>query len=108
MGYYTSYSLGVKGIGLNESRMIIEDLRNTNDNADFAITEFGETLNGCKWYGHEKEMREFSKEYPDVVFELHGEGEGSGDLWNKYFRNGKCQLCSAVIVFPEYDPRKLC
>jgi hypothetical protein len=59
--------------------------------------------NPVKWYEHEKEMREFSKKYPEVVFTLHGEGEESGDLWIKYFKNGKMQTSKARIEYDSYD-----
>ncbi len=57
----------------------------------------------CKWYEHEKEMREFSKKYPEVVFTLHGEGEATDDLWIKYFKNGKMQTSKARIEYDSYD-----
>jgi hypothetical protein len=60
-----------------------------------------------KWYEHEEHMRKISLQYPDVIFELRGEGEESGDIWVKYFVNGKMQLCAAKIVFEEFDEKKL-
>lgn len=44
---------------------------------------------GLKWYDHEKEMKQLSKEFPDVLFKLHGEGEDKYDIWDKYFMGGK-------------------
>jgi len=60
-----------------------------------------------KWYEHEADMKKISKEYPDVIFELSGEGEESGDVWKKYFVNGKMQVCKAILVFDEFDKSKL-
>jgi len=73
----------------------------------YAVDESGRTTDECKWYGHEEEVAKFSKIYPDVLFELSGEGEESGDIWRKYFKNGKIQICRAEIVFPPFDESKL-
>ena len=34
-------------------------------------------------------------------------GEDDGDLSNTYFKNGKFQLCGAVITYDDYDESKL-
>lgn len=61
----------------------------------------------CKWYSHDEEMLELSKQFPETVFCLHGEGEESVDLWNAYYKNGKKQFCPATIVYETYDESKL-
>jgi hypothetical protein len=56
---------------------------------------------------YDKVMKEISKEYPNVIFELSGEGEERGDIWKNYYVNGKIQKCQARIVFDEFDENEL-
>jgi len=60
-----------------------------------------------KWYDSFDDMKEFSRDFPGVVFKLHGEGEQNDDLWDAYFKNGKGQECRADIIYPDYDEEKL-
>ena len=60
-----------------------------------------------KWYEHDKEMIELSKQFPETVFCLYGNGEENGDTWYKYYKNGKSQYCPAKITYDEYDESKL-
>lgn len=109
MGYSTSYQLDVRHIDDRAADVdaIIPDLRGTNFEASYAVDEYGNTNNSCKWYDHERDLKEFSKGYPSFVFTLHGEGEESGDLWDKYFVAGKMQECRAEVVYEAFDPAKL-
>lgn len=59
------------------------------------------------WYNYENEMKELSKKFPEALFKLHGEGEENGDIWDKYFKNGKMQVCKAAMTIPPYDESKL-
>lgn len=96
MGYYTHYELTH-----NSKKEIISD---NNEYIEALLTD---QLEECKWYEHEEEMREFSKKYPKVRFTLKGEGEESGDLWEKHFLNGKMQVCKAKITFERFSRKKL-
>jgi hypothetical protein len=60
-----------------------------------------------KWYEHEDDMKNFSKLFPKVLFTLEGTGEEAGDMWVKYFQNGKMQVAKAKIEFEPYDPKKM-
>jgi hypothetical protein len=108
MGYYTSYSLKVYE-GERTIQEILAELIETGEfeYLDYALDEDGDSLEPCKWYDHEADLIEISKRYPDIVFVLKGEGEEPGDLWYKYFKNGKIQRCYAEITFEPYDESKL-
>lgn len=103
MGYVTSFKLEVK-IGNTD---LIEVLRGQNDEAAYALEDDGSTCEGAKWYDHEVDMKAFSSEYPEALFLLSGEGEDSDDIWKKYFKNGRVQVCKAKITFDDFDEKKL-
>lgn len=113
MGYYSSYELTVQKGEYNtkdilkeivemeiypfeyEAESMIESSKSCNSL---------EMYNGeCKWYEHEKDMINLSKSFPEVVFKLHGEGEESDDIWDKYFKNGKMRGCYAEINIEPYS-----
>lgn len=98
MGYYTHYHLEYE----NEPQPEIEEAKaNLCDGYDpFDDSE-------TKWYEHENDMRAFSKQFPKVLFTLQGNGESNEDMWYKYFKNGKMQVCPAKIDFDVFDPKKL-
>jgi hypothetical protein len=117
MGYETRYSLDieadvilkeVKGIDSNgkpasvfiRSFVDVEELK--REIAD-QISDNYLWSDGCKWYDHQKDMRSFSRKYPEVLFILSGEGEESGDMWRAYFKNGKMQFVKAKIVFDDFN-----
>jgi hypothetical protein len=101
MGYYTHFKIRAT------NPEAIRVLRKPDSYAEMAFDEDGDTVDSCKWYEHEEEIIEFSKLYPDVLFTLNGEGEESGDIWTKYFLNGKMQYERATIVINPFDPTKL-
>ena len=115
MGYYTIYSLDVL-VNLEDileedydenKADIIMHLRDTCEGAEYALDDNGKSGEKIKWYDHEEDIGNFSKLYPNQVFKLEGEGEESGDIWIKYFSNGKMQECPAIISFDNYDKGKL-
>ena len=104
MGYNTRYKLNIHSSENEDERFMAEQaLENDEDLRGF----YHESADNCKWYEHENAMKGFSKNYPRVVFLLSGEGEGSGDIWNKYFQNGKMQEERAVISYGEFNKKKL-
>jgi hypothetical protein len=101
MGYLTEYSLEI--IEGDTSIDHEKEITKTTDYADWGSCFEGE----IKWYSHDEDMEKYSRKYPDTVFRLEGHGEESGDIWVKYFKNGKMHYGKAKIVFDEYDESKL-
>lgn len=106
MPYYTFYSIDIDGYeGHNEEydpgSFIADQIEEWKEKGFYPFDD------SCKWYDHEEDMKEFSKKYPDMVFHLYGEGEDNTDMWYKHFKNGKMQVCPALITFDDYDEDEL-
>ena len=86
---------------------VINDFREVNESAAYAIGQDGCPRVSCKWYEHQTDLALFSKKYPDLLFILRGEGEEPGDLWVFFAKNGKAYKDKAKIVFEEFDAKKL-
>lgn len=98
MGYYTHYTVEVAPL----TPEIDEEI---NDNDDYyAIQEYSDA---AKWYDHDDDMKRLSIKHPESLFKLTGEGEESGDLWIKYYKNGKMPYCPAIVTYEEFDESKL-
>lgn len=95
MGYQTHYTLATDDGREDEHREAIGEL-----------SEYRKSLwqEGVKWYGHQKDMAAYSKENPGVLFILDGDGEEAGDVWRKWFKNGKSVEWSADVTRPEMPP----
>jgi len=102
MGYYTDFKLSSKDTDIESFIDLIKDATDYT----FYIHNGSLTLNG-KWYEWKEHMISFSKRFPNYLFKLEGEGEESGDIWVAYFKNGKIQLCRAMITFEDFDEAKL-
>jgi len=103
MGYYTRHELEVT----NGDNSLIEKLREYSDEANFSLYSNGDTQEESKWYGHQDELKKFSKLHPNALFILSGEGEEAGDIWREYYKNGKVQMCKAKISFDDFDEKLL-
>lgn len=103
MGYYTTYSLYVENLTDEQLRAVDNELAEVSE-----IEAWGDGWGGCvKWYDHEDDLRRISALFPNALFTLDGEGEGSDDIWRDYYKNGKMQHCPARIEFDPYDESKL-
>jgi len=77
MAYYTNYELEI--IPSNES--IYQEFL---DEGEF------DDEDSCKWYSCDEDCKRLSKQYPNHLIVVYGEGEKVGDVWKKAFLNGKC------------------
>ena len=74
MGHYTYYSLSLTIDDEKQNAVdIIKHLREEYTEAESAIEENGTTRDEAKWYDFDRDMDEFSRKYPDVLFVLSGE-----------------------------------
>lgn len=116
MGYYTRYNITAynykddrkkKIVEIDDSLLSFEEDEQVFVDDIKSIVGYLPTEDSCKWYNHEEDMVTLSQKHPTVLFKVHGEGEVSGDIWDKWFLNGKKQICNAEIVIPDFDPSKL-
>lgn len=103
MGYNTTYSLKLHEPIINPIQVLCEE----NEDAAHCLTNEGDSNESGKWYDHEQDLQAISTRFPNHVFELRGEGEESGDVWVKYFKNGKVQASKAEIRLEPFDESKL-
>lgn len=55
------------------------------------------------WYDSQQDLRILSLAFPAFLFTLTGRGENPGDLWQRYFKNGRVQHEPAIITFNPPD-----
>lgn len=111
MGYYTSFELYIDSAnGLDD--LAIKNVENAIE--EMHIFEPG----GCaeyswsaytKWYDYDEDMQLLSYRFPDVVFELRGDGEESEDVWAHYYKGGRVQTDGLVVTYTynKFDESKL-
>ncbi len=108
MGYTTRFTLTqVSNLLYGEKYdEAVEILKNDSDAHEFISTMKEEGLIDGKWYEYNDYMEQFSKIIPETLLKLHGEGEDSSDIWEKYYLRGK-EVYSAeakiVILTPNIE-----
>ena len=85
MGYYTDFSLSVLNDRECDLTILINEI-NSKHKYDL-IYEDG-YARCVKWYDWEEDLMELSKKYPDMLIEITGDGEDSGDFWEARFKGG--------------------
>ena len=112
MGYITSFNL----YGYNSEKEFIDqknmpdsDLEkifdwikhNTSSDMQF------DWLDDAKWYSWDEDMTKLSNAYPDVIFELFGDGEETNDVWKAVIYRGKIEQATRKTFFPAMNMSKL-
>jgi len=106
MGYYTNFSISIK-----QGQDYLGDLQNAIEKqSDYTFDNDGTEIysdGSIKWYEHSKDMENVSKLFPDLVLQVDGEGEESGDIWTTFWKDGKYQQAKRVVTVEDYDESKL-
>ena len=79
MGYYTTFELTVIPCAAEEEAL----------DKVAEVVGYEPFSQGTKWYDHDKNMTEVSRQIPGVLLILDGSGEESGDIWRKVWLNGE-------------------
>ena len=119
MGYNTKFSLllyetvtyegptpdTVKKLKLNDERVdLMLNTLGSHNEVNILLSDGAQTW---MWYGHDEDMTSFSKQHPSFIFKLTGNGEDEGDIWCKYYQDGKYQMAKARIAYDKFDPAKV-
>ena len=105
MGYYTFVSIEItdkdqKPVDLLTKYTVTQQLL---QETDMPLDPDG--TGSMKWYETPyRELLEFSKLYPDLIFCVNGSGEENSDIWEEYYWDGKSQRLEAEVVVPPFDP----
>ena len=104
MGYYTNFDLVMlpePDIDFEGEIMKAIAAKITNEDPnDISVDDAKWCLcDALKWYDHDKDMIEVSKQFPDITFILYGTGEDNDDIWKAYYKNGEMEGIQARIVF---------
>lgn len=106
MGYPTAHTISVYGTDDQAMRKIIDKMKELGI-IGYAVNEDLECESPVNWFSEEEDMLELSREFPDVRFEVHGEGDNQGDIWEDHFLNGMTYRSHAEITIPEFNPELL-
>ena len=110
MGYYTNYKMTVKdkdGMEIDSSLEPLFDEQVLYQGKVSIQDVITQNLDACKWHDHQEDMLEYSANHPEYLFILDGEGEESGDIWRKFYKDGKSYEWKLEYALPDFDPKKL-
>ena len=121
MGYYTEYILTMRNFLQNDTNgdytlakvskdVFLDIAKYIYESISYDFLSFEEECcfeGHCKWYEHDEDMCSLSMKFPNILFELTGNGEAPHDLWKTYYLNGCKQHCNAIIKFDTFSLSKL-
>ena len=100
MGYYTNYSITHNKPELQEEILVV--IQEISEHHFDIRNSTIQTEDAYKWYQHEIDMIELSNRYPEIEFQLDGQGEEFPDIWRQGFHNGeKTEKYRATITLPD-------
>lgn len=106
MGYSTNFEITAVGFKDPDQVEFFEFKLKKISGYTFQTTTSDITYSGIlsdsKWYDCVEDCTALSIAFPDVLIEVEGDGEESGDFWRARFRNGESEKITAEIVFPEF------
>lgn len=107
MGYQTCYELTIEPEDDLKLKRIWEAEKVKESDFSYALDADGGCNEPWKWYDWLPDMKDISREWPEVVFHLRGKGEEDDDFREAHFLGGRHQICPGRVVYGEYDPGKL-
>lgn len=88
-GYYTEFSLTIEGELPADKLKLATELARISKNS---LADMSRLLSGGKvyiqWHSSLKDMAAFSREHPELMLVLKGEGDDEFDRWTRTFRKG--------------------
>lgn len=113
MGYYTNYEVTVSNFKDEKEAVYFDHKFNemvgyfqeskiirVNHDGKYLLSFY---ISDAKWYDYDNHLTSLSKSFKDVLIEVHGEGEESGDVWKARYKNGKSEFVKAIVVFPDFE-----
>ncbi len=110
MGYYTSYNMDVNNVKSKAEHDALYDALRKKNIIGYAFyggdwDKHNSSSFWCsecvKWYDHDEDMLEISKQFPEMTFKLIGTGDDDDDRWYTLYRNGEFETVKAVLTWPE-------
>lgn len=97
MGYYTNFTISLIEGDEEQYEQMLKELAEKTD-----YSEIEDEFFNAKWYDCEEDCIEISKKYPDILFQVDGDGEETPDFWSCRFKAGVPEHVECGIEKPEF------